>query len=107
MKPHDSNHNDTQNSTPADKEIIELHSEDIEVLRLLGESCVTIRHLAGPAFRTLTDKQKLDLISNIADASHNLPNVLSKGGHQSCLNFLMADATHLRTQLLKLRDLNQ
>jgi hypothetical protein len=35
MKPHDSNHNDTQNSTPADKEIIELHSEDIEVLRLL------------------------------------------------------------------------
>lgn len=78
-------------------EQIQLSSEDSKVLRLLGDSFAHIRGICSRGHGNgLTDKEKLELINKIADASHNLPHVLAQGGSNSNLAFLMGSVSELR-----------
>lgn len=86
-------------------EKIELTNEDIKLLRLLGDSFMYIRLLATRSGRSsLTDQEKLELIGDIADASHNLPNVLAEGGHNSGIAFLLNDVPRLKELLKNVRN---
>ncbi len=81
---------------------IELSNEDVQVLRLLGDS---MSHIRGICSRrhcdSLSDKEKLELINKIAEASHNLPHVLAQGGSNSNIGFLMASVAELRVLIDK------
>jgi hypothetical protein len=85
-------------------EKIELTEDDVKLLRLLGDSFMYVRLVASRNGRSnLTDKEKLDLIGEIADASHNLPNVLAEGGHNSPSAFLLHDVPRLKELLKSVR----
>lgn len=76
---------------------IELSNEDVQVLRLLGDSMSHIRGICSRGHcDSLSDKEKLELINKIAEASHNLPHVLAQGGSNSNIGFLMASVAELR-----------
>lgn len=76
---------------------IELSGEDVQVLRLLGDSFTHIRGICTRGHGdNLSDKEKLELINKIADASHNLPHVLAQGGGNSDVSFLMASVPELK-----------
>lgn len=78
-------------------EQIQLSSEDVKVLRLLGHSFTHIRGICSRGHCDgLSDKQKLELINKIADVSHNLPHVLAEGGGNSDLTFLMSSVPELK-----------
>lgn len=86
-------------------EKIELTDEDIKLLRLLGDSFMYIRLLAGRSSRSsLTDQEKLKLIGDIADASHNLPNVLAQGGYNSDIAFLLSEVPRLKELIKDVRN---
>ena len=67
----------------------QLTEKDIQVLKLLGQSFVAIRYVASRMSGSTTDKDKLEIISNLAEYSHNLPNVIATGGENSHLSFLL------------------
>ena len=76
---------------------IELSNEDVQVLRLLGDSMSHIRGISRRGHDdSLSDKEKLMLIHKIADVSHNLPHVLAQGGVNSNIGFLMHSVPELR-----------
>ena len=81
---------------------IELSNEDVQVLRLLGDSMSHIRGICSRGHcDSLSDKEKLELINKIAEASHNLPHVLAQGGSNSNIGFLMASVAELRVLIDK------
>ena len=83
----------------------QLTENDIHVLELLGNSFVAIRYVASRGVPSLSDKERLELINNIAEASHNLPNVIATGGENSHLSFLLnSNVMDLKEALKKVND---
>ena len=82
----------------------QLTEDDIAILELVGESFLYIRAIAERgACNNLSDREKLKLIAELADASHNLPKVIATGGKESQISFLLGDAKRLETTLIKVR----
>lgn len=68
----------------------ELSDNDIAVLKLLGDSFLKIRALTCKSLHpNLSEKEALELIYALADASHNLPEILATGGEKSHISFLL------------------
>jgi len=66
-----------------------LTEKDINVLKLLGKSLMAIRWIADRGHLSITDQEKIKLINAIAEAGHNLPEIIATGGEKSDLSFLL------------------
>lgn len=83
---------------------IELDAKDLELLKLLEDSFVYIRAIASRDMcMNLSEKEKLKIISDLAEYSHNIPAVLAKGGHKSNLSFLLSSSIELRELIENLK----
>jgi hypothetical protein len=82
----------------------QLTERDIQVLELLANSFVAIRYVASRGLPTISDKERLEIINDLAEASHNLPTVIATGGENSQLSFLLnSNVTDLKEALKKVR----
>lgn len=83
----------------------QLTDEDLVTLRLIGNSFIYIRAIASRGMcHGLNTEEKLELIADLADASHNLPEVLATGGNNSPISFLLKDAERLENIIKKVRE---
>lgn len=82
----------------------QLTERDIQILELLGNSFVAIRYVASRGLPTISDKERLEIINDLAEASHNLTNVIATGGENSHLSFLLnSNVTDLKEALKKVK----
>mgnify|MGYP001556987340 CR=1 FL=1 len=82
----------------------QLTERDIQVLELLGNSFVAIRYVASRGLPNMSDKERLEIINDLAEASHNLPNVIATGGENSHLSFLLnSNVADLKEALKKVK----
>lgn len=75
---------------------IQLSDKEMQMVQLLERSFLYIRAIASRGHcDNLSDKEKLAKIAELADASHNIPNILATGGEESPLKFLFPEIEHL------------
>ena len=72
--------------------------KDLNNLNLLENTLVEIRLISKESNR-LPDKEKLILINQLAELSHNIPNIIAQNGN---LNFLDDQANKLENYLMEL-----